>query len=89
MGFPPHLVFLRSIASSVLLCVAEVGLEGRQSEEAAMPTGGEHPPGARDGIAPQGSVTMDEAVDVAGIVRSERVLLVGECLKSLKSWILR
>lgn len=62
-----------------------MGLEGRQSEEAAMPTGGEHPPGAREGSAPQREVTTDEALDVAGIVRSAWTLLGEECLKSLRS----
>ena len=68
-----------------------MGLEGRKSEEAAMPTGGEHPPGAREGNAPWIEVTMDEALDVAGIVRSAWMLLGGECLKSLRSseWLLR
>lgn len=45
-------------------------MEGRQFEEAAIPSGGEHPPGAREGSVPQILVTLDEAVDVAGIVRS-------------------
>lgn len=60
-----------------------MGLEGRQSEKAAMPTGGEHPPGAREGTALRSEVTMGEALDVAGIVRS--ALTFGECLKSLRS----
>lgn len=45
-------------------------MEGRQFEEAAMPTGGEHPPGARGGNALRSSVTIEEALDVEGIVRS-------------------
>lgn len=51
-----------------------MGLEGRQSEEAAMPAGGEHPPGARDGSAPGTEVAMD----VAGTVASESLLLAEE-----------
>lgn len=57
-----------------------MGLEGRQSEKAAMPTGGEHPPGSREGSALRSEVTMDEALDVAGIVRSAWTSLGGECL---------
>ena len=84
MTCPPCLVFLRSIASTVLLCVAGVGFEGRQSEETAVPSGGEHPPGAREGSAPQSEVTIDEALDVEGIGRSGWMLMGGECLKSLR-----
>lgn len=58
-----------------------MGLEGRQSEEAAMPAGGEHPPGARDGSAPGTEVAMD----VAGTVASESLLLAEECLISVRS----
>lgn len=47
-----------------------MGLEGRQSEKAAIPTGGEHPPGARDGSALRREVAMDEALDDAGKLRS-------------------
>lgn len=50
--------------------MAEVGLEGRQFDEAAMPTGGEQPPGAREGSAPRSSLTMDEALDVAIVAGS-------------------
>lgn len=62
-----------------------MGLEGRQSETAAMPTGGEHPPCAREGSALRSEVTMVEALDLAGIVRSMLTLLGGDCLKSLRS----
>lgn len=62
-----------------------MGLEGRQSEKAAMPTGGEHPPGAREGNALRSEVTMDEALDVAGVGKSALTLLGGQCLKSLRS----
>lgn len=63
-----------------------MGLEGRQSEKAAMPTGGEHPPGAREGSALRlCEVTMNEALDVAGIESSAWTFLGGECLKSLRS----
>lgn len=62
-----------------------MGLEGGQSEKAAMPTRGEQPPGAREGSALRSDVAMDEALDVAGIVRPALTLLGGECLKSLRS----
>lgn len=60
-----------------------MGLEGRRSEMAAMPAGGELPPGAREGSARRSDVTIGEAPDAAGVVRS--ALLRGECLKSLRS----
>lgn len=56
-----------------------MGLEGRRSGKAAMPTGGEHPPGEREGSALRSEVIMDEALDVAGTVRS---LLGEKCLRS-------
>lgn len=66
--------------------MAEVGLEGKQFEEAAIPTGGEHPPGAREGSALWASVTMDETLNVAGTARSGLRSLGEECLKSLRSF---
>lgn len=69
----------------MLLLVAEVGLEGRQLKDAAMPTGGEHLPGAIEGSALLHEVTMDEAVEVVGLVRSVWTLLEGGHSKSLRS----
>ena len=62
-----------------------MGLEGRQSEMAAMPTGGEHPPCVRDGSALWHEVTMDEALDVSETVRSILTFVGDDCLKSLGS----
>lgn len=56
-----------------------------QLEVAAMPTGGEDSLGAREGSAPLYEVTIDEALDVVGIVWSAWTLLGGEPLKSLRS----
>lgn len=61
-----------------------MGLKGGQSEVAAMPTGGEHPLAEREDVAPRSEVTIDKALDVAGIVWSPSMLLEGESLKSLR-----
>lgn len=60
-------------------------MEGRQSEKADTPTGGEHPPDAREGDALRIEVAIDKALDVAGAVGSALTLLGRKCLKSLRS----
>lgn len=56
--------------------MADVSLEGRQSEKVAK--------GEREGSALRIEGAIDEALDVAGIVRSAWTWLGGECSKSLR-----
>lgn len=62
-----------------------MGLEGQQSETAATPKGGEHPPCKRDGRALRSEVTMDEGLDMTGEVRSPLTFIRGGCLNCLES----